>query len=87
MTHFLKSDEKPDGYKLEDILYTIRTDVLTRCQKITDDHRPEAQHVLNNSIKILEHVSEAIKLAEDSTQVLNRSFGPSKSGKPRIGEE
>jgi len=87
MTHFLQSDEKPDGYKLEDILYTIRKDVLIRCQKITDDHRAEAQHVLNNNVKILDYISEAIKLAEDSTQVLNRSFGPSRSGKPRIGEE
>ncbi|MTI09029.1 histidine kinase [Curvivirga aplysinae] len=87
MTHFLQSDEKPDGYKLEDILHTIRKDVITRCQKITDDHRSEAQHVLNNNIEILKHISDAIKLAEDSTQVLNRSFGPSRSGKPRIGEE
>ena len=87
MTHFLQSDEKPDGYKLEDILYTIRKDVLIRCQKITDDHRTEAQHVLNNNVKILDYISEAIKLAEDSTQVLNRSFGPSRTGKPRIGEE
>ncbi|WP_420549955.1 hypothetical protein [Curvivirga sp.] len=87
MTHFLQSDEKPDGYKLEDILNTIRKDVITRCQKITDDQRSEAQHVLNNNIEILKHISDAIKLAEDSTQVLNRSFGPSRSGKPRIGEE
>lgn len=86
MTHFLVSDEKPDGYKLEDILSTLRRDILLRCGKIADDHRAEAQHVLMNNIKILEQLSKSIALAEDSTHVLDRAFGRSTTGKPRIGE-
>ncbi len=87
MTHFLVSDTNPDGSKLEDILMIIRSDVLNRCTKITDDRRPEAQHVLGNNIKILEFLSQAIELAEDSSHVLDKAFGPSaKGGLPRIGE-
>ncbi|MBO6838688.1 MAG: histidine kinase [Alphaproteobacteria bacterium] len=90
MTHFLVSEEHPDGQRLETILRVLRKDVLIRCTKITDDARPEAQHVLANNIKVLEHLSEAIRLAEDSTRVLDKAFGPSqaaKGGPPRIGTE
>ncbi|WP_421879331.1 hypothetical protein [Pacificispira sp.] len=90
MTHFLVSEEHPDGQRLETILRILRKDVLIRCTKITDDARPEAQHVLANNIKVLEHLSEAIRLAEDSTRVLDKAFGPSqaaKGGPPRIGTE
>lgn len=89
MSHFLVSDENPQGLKLEQILRAIRKEVIQRCTKITDDVRPEAQHVLSNNIKILEHLTEAIRLAEDSTQTLDKAFGPSQAGKggpPRIGE-
>ena len=88
MTHFLVSEEKQDGFKLEDILKILRKDIFLRCGKILDDVRPEAQHVLRNNTKILELLGEAIALAEDSTQTLDRSFGPSQAGKgglPRIG--
>lgn len=86
MTHFLSSDKRPDGHKLEDILKHIRNDIIYRGTKIMNDQKPEAQHVLNNNIQILNHLEEAIKLAEDSTAVLNRAFGTSNSGKPRIGD-
>lgn len=46
MSHFLVTDDNPKGYKLEDILMLIRNDVLTRALKISDDKRPEAQHVV-----------------------------------------
>lgn len=86
MTHFLKSDVKPDGFRLEDILGIIRNDVIHRTTKIMEDHRTEAQHVLRNNIKILEHLSQAILLAEDSTRTLDKAFGPhADSGSPRIG--
>jgi hypothetical protein len=86
MTHFLVTEDKPDGYKLEDILMMIRKDMLLRAQKIADDQRPEAQHVMRNNMKILGLVSEAITLAQDSTMVLNKAFGASaKGGPPRIG--
>jgi hypothetical protein len=88
MTRFLRSDENPTGHRLEDILGILRADTLTRCSKIATDERPEALHVLNNNIKILQLLSDAIELARDSTRTLDRSFGPSKAndgGPPRIG--
>ncbi len=90
MTHFLVSDDNETGYRLEDILTTVRGEVVKRCGKIVDDHRDEAHQVLENNIQVLALLSEAIKLAENSTHVLNRSFGPSASaegGAPRIGRK
>ncbi|MBL1430754.1 MAG: histidine kinase [Robiginitomaculum sp.] len=88
MTHFLVSDENPDGHKLEDLLCDLRADIINRCSKITSDKRPEAMAVLANNIKVLEHLSEAIHLATESTKILDRSFGPSSTasgGPTRIG--
>ncbi len=88
MTHFLISEEKPDGYKLEDILSVIRNDVLKRSLRISEDRRVEAQQVLRNNIQIMSLLNEAILLSEDSTKILDRAFGPSRSGEggpPRIG--
>ncbi len=86
MTHFLTSDENPEGYKLEEILRVLRKDILDRCQKIVSDTRPEAEQVIANNMTILTLLTEAIHLAEDSTHVLDKAFGPS-GGRPRIGEE
>lgn len=85
MTHFLVTDDNPNGYKLEDMLKLIRKDIFLRTTKILEDSRPEAQNVLDNNVKILGLLSEAIGIAEDSTSVLQKSFGPSRDGKPRIG--
>jgi len=88
MTKFLVSDDNLDGFKLEDILRAIRKDILYRCNKITDDDRSEAGHVLSNNITILGLLTDAIELAEDSSLVLQKSFGPTKQdGPPRIGSE
>jgi len=86
MTKFLISDENKDGFRLEDILHAIRKDIITRSLKISDDSRPEAQHVLNNNIKIMNYLSETIVLAEDSTRTLDKAFGPHGS-EPRIGKD
>lgn len=88
MTRFLVSDENPAGLRLEDILHAIRMDMITRCTKIMNDPKDEARHVLNNNMKILTLLSDAISLAEDSSRVLDKAFGPSnaaKGGPPRIG--
>ena len=50
MPNFLVSEENEKGFLLEDILISIRKDILERCLKITDDKRPEALHVLSNNI-------------------------------------
>jgi hypothetical protein len=86
MTHFLVTEDKPDGYRLEDILGRVRKDMLTRAMKIADERRAEAQHVMRNNMKILGLISEPITLAEDSTRVLDKAFGSNvKGGPPRIG--
>ncbi len=86
MTHFLISDENPQGHKLEDILSVIRKDIFYRSTKILDDNRPEARSVLENNVKILSLLGEAIDLAEQSTQLLDRSFGKGNDDGPRIGK-
>jgi cob(I)alamin adenosyltransferase len=84
-TTFLVTDESLDGWKIEDILMTIQNDMFWRTQKIVGDSREEARDVLNNNIKILGLLSQCIEKATESTRILNRSFGPHKDGKPRIG--
>jgi hypothetical protein len=85
MTHYLATPENPDGYKLEDILALIRQDVINRVGKIAPDTKPEAQQVLKNNIKILGLITECIDIALSSTELLNKSFGPSTRDEPRIG--
>ena len=84
-TTFLTTDENIDGWRLEEILRVIQRDIIRRMQKITGDTRPEARAVLNNNIAILGELSDCIARAEDSTQLLDRAFGPHKDGEPRIG--
>ncbi len=85
MTHFLISEENPNGLKLEQILSEIRNDIIHRATRIMEDGRSEAQHVLDNNIKILNFLNQSIALAEDSSQKLEKSFGKSSDGSPRIG--
>ncbi len=85
-TKFLVTDEKPDGFKLEDILTVIRNDIIQRAAKIMGDGRPEATAVMNNNIKILSHLAESIELAKNSSDILDKSFGPHDADVPRIGK-
>lgn len=85
MTQFLVTEQKPDGYRLEDILMAIRKDIILRATKILDDERTEARKVLDNNVRILQLLSEGIAIAEDSTQLLDKTFGPRTPGAPRIG--
>lgn len=89
MTRFLASESNPGGFKLEEILRAIRKDILTRALKVVDDPSNEAQYVINNNMKILNLLSEAINLAEDSSRTLDHGFGPSQAsegGPPRVGD-
>ena len=85
MTHFLANDENPEGYKLEDVLSLVRQDVIKRLGKIAHDGKPEALQVIKNDIVILNLLTECIEIAHGSTELLNKSFGPSNPAKPRIG--
>lgn len=87
MTRFLATDDKPDGWRLEDILTEIQNDIVRRSLKIIGDRRPEAHTVLHNNIEILNWLTACIHKAEDSTRVL-AGLGPSRAhdgGPPRIG--
>ncbi len=89
MTRFLCSEKHPEGYKLEDLLLALRSEIIHRCESIADDHRPEALQVMSNNLGILKHLSESIDLSMDSTRILDRAFGPSEAargGPPRIGK-
>ena len=85
MSLFLVTEENPEGYKLEEILAAIRKEIILRATKILDDNRPEARHVLDNNVKILQLLSESINIAEESSRMLDQSFGPRQPGQPRIG--
>ena len=88
MSLFLASDANPDGFKLEELLLSLRREVVVRMQKIIDDPRPEARLVFDNNVRILQLLTDAHHLADSSTTALNRSFGPSHAangGEPRIG--
>lgn len=86
MSRFLITDDNPDGYKLEDILSAIRNEIFERATKVMNDRRPEAVVVINNNIKILDHLAESIVLAENSTAVLDKAFGQRDPNMPRIGK-
>ncbi|MBL4740247.1 MAG: hypothetical protein JKY12_04590 [Sneathiella sp.] len=88
MTRFLVTEDNPDGQKLESVLDQIRAEMILRCTFILEDARPEAKAVLANNMKILGLLTDAIDIADDSTRVLDKAFGPSqaaKGGPPRIG--
>ena len=41
--------------------------------------------MLKNNIKILGLITECIEIADNSTELLDKSFGPSNRAEPRIG--
>ena len=89
MNLLLRSEKNIEGPTLEDLLIQLRSDMIHRCEVIAADTRTEALHVMNNNVKILGHISAALELAQDSTRILDRAFGPSQSqqgGAPRIGK-
>lgn len=86
MSRFLVTDENPEGHKLESVLSNIRNEIFQRLTLIMDDGRPEAVAVMNNNIKILDHLAESITLAENSSAVLDKAFGQHDPSMPRIGK-
>ena len=60
--------------------------MLVRATKIMEDERSEATSVMNNNIQILDSLAACIELAKNSSEILDKAFGPSDPNKPRIGE-
>ncbi|HVZ00394.1 MAG TPA: hypothetical protein VHA35_12865 [Dongiaceae bacterium] len=71
MTKLLISETNPKGYTTEVLLGTIRQDIVLRLQKYAGDPRREARQVLDNNIRILQLLGEAIALAEQNTRTLS----------------
>jgi len=71
MTKLLVSETNPKGYMTEVVLSTIRQDIIVRLQKHAGDPRKEARQVLDNNIRILQLLGEAIALAEQNTRTLS----------------
>jgi hypothetical protein len=70
MTKLLVSEANPTGYTTEKVLGLIRADIIARMQKHAGDPRKEARQVLDNNIRILQLLGEAIALAEANTRTL-----------------
>ena len=85
MSGFLTNELRPEGYSLEELLSAVRRELIVKATKIVDDERPQAQEVLENDIKIIGLLTESLHIAEASSKLLNRSFGPHVDGEPRIG--
>ena len=70
MTKLLVSRDKPDGFTTEDVLGTVRSDIIIRMNAYLDDPRREVRSVLDNNVKILGLLTEAMHLAEENTKKL-----------------
>ena len=70
MTNILVSETNPKGYTTEKVLGIVRADIVARLQKHAADPRKEARLVLDNNIRILQLLGEAIALAEVNTRTL-----------------
>jgi len=79
-TTFLVSENKPDGFRLEEIVREIRNDILVRSTHVMTDDRPEIASVMANNMKILGMLSDVIALAENSTELLSRIYGTDQAG-------
>jgi hypothetical protein len=71
MTKLLVSETNPKGTTTEKVLGQVRADIITRIQKYAGDPRKEAKTVLDNNIRILQLLGEAISLAESNTRTLS----------------
>ncbi|MFD1624924.1 histidine kinase [Azospirillum griseum] len=73
MTVLLRSAANPGGSTTEQILKTVRADVIERMQGYAADPRPEIARILAHNIRILGLLTEAIELAEANTKILSSS--------------
>ncbi len=71
MTKLLVSETNPKGYTTEKVLGIVRADIVARLQKYAGDPRKEAHQVMDNNIRILQLLGEAIALAEANTRTLS----------------
>jgi hypothetical protein len=73
MTKLLVSETNPKGTTTEAVLAVIRQDIVARLQHHAADPRREARQVLDNNVRILQLLGEAIALAEQNTRTLSEN--------------
>lgn len=71
MTKILVSDSNPTGMRMEDILSRLRIDLLARMVEYSGDPRRETHTILDHDVQILGLLSQAIRLAEENTRILD----------------
>ncbi|MBM3557646.1 MAG: histidine kinase [Alphaproteobacteria bacterium] len=71
MTKLLVSESNPEGYTTESVLSVIRADIVKRMGRYAGDPRKEARQILDNNVRILGLLGEAIGLAETNTRILS----------------
>jgi hypothetical protein len=82
----LMGTENPDGWKLEDLLGQLKEEVAHKITKIVDSPNQKISGlVVDNNLKIIEHLAAAQALQE-SNQVILNTVGPNQGprGKARI---
>lgn len=82
----LMSPANPEGWKLEDLLERLRTEIREKSAKIASDPREVARLVYRNNQRILELLLEAERLQRESYAALD-ALAPNQGplGIPRIG--
>jgi hypothetical protein len=76
MEPYLVTETIPKAHRLDDILIILREDLLKRSRTLADSQLPEAKQVMKNNMKILDLLTQALVVAQNSNRLLNRSFGP-----------
>ncbi len=71
MTTLLRSATNPGGTTTEQLLKTVRADIIERMQGYAVDPRPEIARILSSNVRILAHLTESIELAEANTRILS----------------
>lgn len=86
MADVLMAPTNPTGWKLEELLDHLVTELHGKCNKIASDTRPVARQVLRNNQQIIGLPLQAEALQRASYDALN-AMAPDQGplGKPRIG--
>uniref|UniRef100_UPI003F746574 hypothetical protein n=1 Tax=Enterococcus faecium TaxID=1352 RepID=UPI003F746574 len=83
----LMTAEKPEGFKLEELLARLQSEIISKTQKIQNDGSDVAEFVKGNNLEIIRLLSMAEAL-QRSSYVMLSAKAPDQVplGKPRIGE-
>lgn len=71
----LLSADKPDGYRLVEIVQLVRRDLVLRLAPLSHDKRPHSAAMVSRYAEVLKLLSQAIKIAETAEDVVAHSYG------------